>query len=360
MIAAIAGLALAVMPTPPMRTDTIADTVFVVSNRQRAAHRFTNEVTDSLWHGVYVVRVLASSTVRLETARLQVERVDSLPLDEGEWRSRLRAAAERDTSAEGATLLYVHGYSTNPAAAINQGVQVKIRGDHAGPLVLLLWPAHDMSRAVRAPLSAYRGDAAAAAKSGGALAHVIDEVHDAAPGAVLIAHSMGTRVALAAIVTDTIIRARLIARPLRAIGIFSPDVGAQRFRTEFAPVLPALARRVAMYSATTDYLLGASALVNRERRASGITVHGASLPGIELIDDTRGARGEPALVTLVGPRHAVRWASAALADFFDVVVAGAPPSCRVAAGAADSVSDGRWRLKSGVRPIVALLADCLR
>jgi esterase/lipase superfamily enzyme len=360
MISAIAGLALTILSAPPTRTDTITDSVFVASNRLRSAQRFTNIVTDSLWYGVYVVRVVVSGTVRLEVARLQVDQVDSVALDEGEWRRRLQAAAQRDTSAEGATLLFVHGYSSNPATAINQGVQVKIRGDHAGPLVLFLWPANDRSRAVRAPLAAYHEDADAAAKSSASFAQVIREVHDAAPGAVLIAHSMGTRIALEAIVTDSAMRARLVARPLRAIGIFSPDVGADRFRAEFAPVLPALGRRIAMYGATTDYLLGASALVNRERRASGITVHGASLPGIELIDDTRGARGEPAIVTLVSPRHGVRWASAALADFFDVVVAGAPASCRVAAGAADSVSDGRWRLKPGLRPIAALLADCLR
>jgi hypothetical protein len=115
-----------------------------------------------------------------------------------------------------------------------------------------------------------------------------------------------------------------------------------------------------MYGASTDYLLGAAVLVNRERRASGITRRGPPLPGIELVDDTRGARAEPAILALFGPRHSVRWASAALADFFGVVVANAPASCRVTAGTAEVVSEGRWRLKPGATDDTQIEAACGR
>ncbi|MHB1097134.1 MAG: alpha/beta hydrolase [Gemmatimonadaceae bacterium] len=339
--------------------DTSFDTVFVVSNRRRTARGFTRNVTDSLWHGQYVVRITTGPGKLPELAKLGVRRVDSVALDEATWRNRLRAAAARDSSAEGAVLIYVHGYASSPAAATNQGVQVKARGDHQGPLVLFLWPAHDMKRTFRSPISTYHQDVAAAAQSGVPFARALQELLAVAPNAVLLAHSMGTRVALAGTVTDTANRAMLTAHPLRAFGIFSPDVGADRFRSEFAPYLPDLALRVALYGSASDYLLGASALVNRERRASGITRRGNPLIGIELVDDTRGARADPALFAFLSARHAVRWASAALADFFDVVVAGAPPSCRVAAGAADSVGVGRWRLRPGAKPIRELLADCL-
>jgi hypothetical protein len=157
---------------------------------------------------------------------------------------------------------------------------------------------------------------------------------------------MGTRIALAAVIGDTALRQRLESRPLRALGVFSPDIGAARFRADFAPLLPLSARRVALYGASNDYLLGMATLVNRERRASGITARGAALASIELVDVTRGVRAEPALLTLLGPRHAVRWASAALADFFGIVVAGAPGDCRVAAGTAVARGDGRWRLRA--------------
>lgn len=343
---------------PAARSDTTFDTVFVVSNRRRTASEFLREPTDSLWHGLYVVRVIAQPNDVPELARLDVERVDSAALDVLDWRARLRTAAARDTTAEGAVLLYVHGYSSNPGYATNQGVQVKHRGDHAGPLVLFLWPAHDMSRTIRSPLSAYREDERAAAQSVAAFARALQEVHAVAPDAVLLAHSMGNRLALGAAVSDAETRAQLEAHPLRAIGLFSPDVGADRFRDEYAMALPLVAQRIAMYGASTDYLLGASALVNRERRAAGITRRGAPLPGIELVDDTRGARAEPALLNFIGAKHAVRWASAALVDFFDVVAAGVPPRCRVTAGAADSVGVGRWRLKAGGQRITALVADC--
>ena len=92
---------------------------------------------------------------------------------------------------------------------------------------------------------------------------------------------------------------------------------------------------------------GASAIFNRERRAAGIARRGDPLPGIELVDDSRGARAEPVLLALAGPAHAVRWASAALADFFGIVVAGAAAECRIATGTADLEGEGRWRLRRG-------------
>ena len=134
---------------------------------------------------------------------------------------------------------------------------------------------------------------------------------------------MGTRVALAAALGDTaldsasgasVARIRhLLARHRR--GAVPPRVRSAA-ATDRAP-------RGRVWR-VNDYLLGMAALVNRERRASGITARGAALPGIELVDVTRGARAKPALLALLGPRHAVRWASAALADFFGILVSGAP------------------------------------
>jgi len=344
MIAALLGVTLALSPAPAP-ADTVRDTVFVVSNRRRAARGFTRDATDSLWYGIYVTQLVTRDGGTRALATMHVQRLDSAALDEAEWSARL-AGAVRDTSARHAVLVYVHGYSSAPGTAVAQGVQVKTRGAHGGPLIVFLWPTHAYYVAPPTLARAYRDDAAAAARSGPALAHVLRLVDSLAPEAVLVAHSMGTRIALDAAVGDTAMRRRLEARPLRAVGIFSPDIGAAKFRADFAPLLPLIARRVALYGASNDYLLGAAVLVNRERRASGITVRGAALPGIELVDVTRGARAEPALLTLLGPRHAVRWASAALADFFGIVVAGAPSACRVTAATAVAEGEGRWRLKA--------------
>ncbi|MBW7935273.1 MAG: alpha/beta hydrolase, partial [Gemmatimonadaceae bacterium] len=175
-----------------------------------------------------------------------------------------------------------------------------------------------------------------------------------------VVHSMGSRVALNAVAGDSATHARLSERPLRAVGIFSPDLGADRFRNELAPRLPNAARRIALYGSSRDYLLGASALINRERRAAGIARGGAPLAGIELVDETRGPRADPFLLTVAGPEHAVRWASAALADFFHIVVADADPTCRVTVGTADAEGDGRWRLRRGVLASDSLIATCAR
>ncbi len=365
VLAALSALVLTVSDAPPaaahgrpaVRADTLIDTVFVASNRRRVAHGFTRDVSDSLWYGLYVTRTVVSSEGDRALQRMKVTRLDSAALDASVWRTRLRAAV-RDTSARSAALVYVHGYSSAPGTALAQGVQVRARGAHRGPLVLFLWPTHERYVTPPTPARAYNDDARAAARSGPALARVMTAVDEAAPSAVLVAHSMGTRVAMDALLTDTVNAARYAARPLRAIGIFSPDVGAERFRAEFARRLPLIAHRVALYGASTDYLLGASAMLNRERRASGITRRGEALHGIELVDATRGARAEPVLLTWFGPRHAVRWASAALADFFSVAVSDAPSSCRVTVGTADAEGDGRWRLRRRVMPNGWLSSQC--
>lgn len=356
MIAVLLGAALA-LPPAQAAADTVRDTVFVASNRRRVALGFTRDVTDSLWYGIYVTQLVTRGGGARALAPMHVERVDSASLDEAEWSARL-AAAIGDTSARHAALVYVHGYSSSPGTAVAQGVQVKARGAHGGPLIVFLWPTHQHYVAPPTPARAYRNDAAAAARSGPALARVLGIIDSMAPGAVLVAHSMGTRVALDAMITEEPTRARLTARPLRAVGIFSPDIGVASFRADFAPLLPAIARRVALYGASNDYLLGAAALVNAERRASGITRRGAALAGIELVDATRGARAEPAMLTMFGPRHSVRWASAALADFFGIAVAGAPPECRVAAATADAEGEGRWRLKANMTLPEWLDASC--
>ncbi len=366
MIGVLLGLALTVAPArgdfaQSLRAtaDTVLDTVFVASNRRRTSERFTRDVTDSLWYGVCVVRLTVGEPDGPRAlAPMHVTRVDSSALDADTWRSRLRAAV-RDSSASDLPLLFVHGYSTSPAEAVRQGEQVKARGGHRGPLVLFVWPTHGLY-VVPTPGTVYRDDAKAAALSGPAFVRVLRAVDSLVPSAVLVAHSMGSRVALDAIIGDSATRAHFTARPLRAVGLFSPDVGAQRFRDESAPRLPAIAHRVALYGASTDYLLGAAAFVNRERRAAGLTRRGEPLAGIELVDDTRGARAEPLLLALAGPRHSVRWASAALADFFGIVVAAADPSCRVSLGTADSVSAGRWRLRRGAITPVPLDSACAK
>jgi hypothetical protein len=339
------------------RADTVVDTVFVASNRRRVARGFMREVTDSLWYGVYVTRlVVRASPDPRPLASMHVTRVDSAALEEAEWRRRL-AAAVRDTSARAAALVYVHGYSSSPGTAVAQGVQVRARGGHAGPLVVFLWPTHELY-VVPTPVHVYRNDARAAARSGRALARVLRTVDSLAPGTVLVAHSMGSRVALDAVISDSAAHAQFTARPLRAMGIFSPDVSATAFRATFAPKLPGIARRVALYGASRDYVLGASAIFNRERRAAGIARRGDPLPGIELVDDSRGARAEPLLLALAGPAHAVRWASAALADFFAIVASGVDPGCRVTVGTADEGGDGRWRLRRGALPPASVDSAC--
>lgn len=346
MIAALLGLSLALAPA---RTDadTVRDTVFVVSNRRRVAHGFTRAVTDSLWYGVYVTRLVGTPGPTRAVSPMHVTRVDSLALDESAWRSMLGVASRPD-SARRATLVYLHGYSSSPATAVAQGVQVKARGAHEGPLVVFLWPTHDRYVAPPTPTRAYRDDASAAAKSGAAFARVLRAVDSLAPGAVLVAHSMGSRIALDALAAGTPTRAWFDEHPLRAVGFFSPDVGEAAFRLAFPPAGTRFARRVAVYGAASDYLLAASRVMNGERRAAGIAVRGGVMPGVELVDVTRGQRAEPALLTVLGPRHSVRWASAAIADFFGIVVEGAAPSCRTVAATADAEGEGRWRLRSHV------------
>jgi len=356
ILAALVGAMLAGGARAP--ADTVRDTVFVASNRRRVATGFTRAVADSTWYGLYVTQLVTRGGKERALAPMTVQRVDSATLTPDEWRARL-VAASRDTSARGATLLYVHGYSTSPGRAVSQAVQVKARAGHAGPLVVFSWPTHDRFVTMPTPSRAYTDDAAAAARSGGALAAVIRMIDSVAPSTVLVAHSMGSRVALLATIGDSATHRQLAAHPLRAFGIFSPDVGADRFRDDYAPHLRDVAGRVALYSTSNDYLLAASTMVNRERRAGRYALRGPVLEGIELVDVTRGARADPVMLRLLGPRHAVRWASAALADFFGIVVAGAPAACRTASGEATALGEGRWQLRPRAMLEARLDASCL-
>ncbi|MHB1312335.1 MAG: alpha/beta hydrolase [Gemmatimonadaceae bacterium] len=355
ILAALVGAVIASGVQAP--ADTVRDTVFVASNRRRVADGFTRQVVDSIWYGVYVTQLVTQGGPARALAPMHVQRVDSAALTAGEWRDRL-IAASRDTSARGAALLYVHGYSTSPGRAVAQGVQVKARAAHAGPLVVFLWPTHDRYVTLPTPSRAYSDDAAAAARSGGALASVIRMIDSVVPSMVLVAHSMGSRVALHAVIGDSATRRQLAAHPLRAFGLFSPDASADRFRDDYAPHLREIAGRVALYSTSNDYLLAAATLVNGARRAGRFAVRGPELQGIELVDVTRGERADPVMLRLFGPRHAVRWASAALADFFGIVVAGAPDACRTSSGEAIALGEGRWRLRPRAMLDAWLDASC--
>lgn len=345
MTGAVVALAMALtmrMPAVSPPPDTTRDTVWVASNRRRVAHGFVREATDSLWFGIYVTRRVTDAPALGALSPMHVTRIDSLALTEAEWRQRL--AVPRGTA-----VVYVHGYSSSPGTAVAQGVQVTARGGSTGPLVVFLWPTHDRYVAPPSPQRAYTDDAAAAAHSVGAFARVLRIVHDVSPGAILVAHSMGTRIALRAL-GDSGVRMALTSHPLRAIGLFSPDVGLTALRDTLAAVLPTVSARTALYGTSRDYLLAAATLVNGEARAARMATRGPALPGIELVDASLGERAEPRWLTWLGPRHSVRWAAAALVDFFGIVASGAPPACRVDASTALPSGEGRWRLVPGALP----------
>ena len=94
---------LADAPTGFAGARSLADTVHDTSVRRleppaRGARLHARDVTDSLWYGIYVTRLVTDGGNARALAAMRVQRVDSAPLDEPAWSARL-AAAVSDTAA---------------------------------------------------------------------------------------------------------------------------------------------------------------------------------------------------------------------------------------------------------------------
>lgn len=321
------------------------DTVWYATARQRDGNRLAYGFADSLEYGFY--RVATRGNIDAMRAALDMRVIDSGRLSSAAF---LAAVAAPSPDTNNVVVLSVHGYKTNHSKAIRDAAESARRSASNARWVAFSWPsagrAVNWTQAGGFITGAYRHDSIAAARSRPAFVRLTNALHATVGGRrlVIVTHSLGAQIASEALANDSTVRARLTADPLRAIGFFAPDVSADRFVDSLMPRLQSEASRIALYASQNDLMLQISRLVNRGQRAGLLGLVPVVTDRLETIDVTNGISSENFWGRSFGPHHAMRRESGALHDFFEVVVPGANPQCRVIRGSALQRSDSSWRL----------------
>jgi esterase/lipase superfamily enzyme len=281
--------------------------------------------------------------------------IDSARVSEANFLAAI-AAPSRDSN--GVVVLQVHGYATDHRKAIGDAGEAFLRSGSKARWVAFSWPSSGRGMNLMQPgrffyTSAYRGDSTAAVKSKPSFARLLLKLHGAVGGSrlVVVTHSLGAQLATEALAGDSLVRARLLRDPLRAIGLFEPDLAARRFTDYTAPKLQPTTRRFALYASTNDAMLRFSGMVNRGRRAGLLERFSQAIDGVEIIDVTDGESSEDWFRSRVSTHHAMKKETAALRDFFDIVVPGRRPMCRITNGTAELRADNLWHLLPARAPV---------
>jgi hypothetical protein len=363
--AAVAITAACTSLPPPAASapPVVVDTLWYISARARAEGRDTRRLTDSLEFGIVVTaRPVGRDPL---VADLDLAVVDSVRLSEAGFISTLAERAREVAAGTPPAVLSVHGFGTSLHEAWDHGAQAQVRSRSRGPWVVFAWPSNGAGvtwpRRGQLFSRAYREDSASAVASRAAFARGARVVLDAVGGArlLVVAHSLGAQLVGEALASDSVLRARLGADPLRALAFFAPDVETNRFGDVYVPSVAPLARRVVLYAAADDRLLTMSRLVNGSDRA-GLHIGRPPLvrAGLETVDVTAGLSAESWLLRVFGTHHALRRASAALFDLMHVVGGGHPAECREALGTAVPHEDGGWRLTPDAPPPIGSVGGC--
>ena len=359
----VASTALPASAALPVRPDTltitVTDTTWFVTNRARAAGKFVGVRSDSLEYGYVVVRY-----------RERSDRVASDPWVEGfqrtasepvhllreEFLSRIAAANARVTVRGEGPVIYTHGFATSFGRAIAQGSDIAHRGRYTAPFIVFAWPAHtafaSLPRFSALISKAYRDDSTSATASIGAFRGALADLLSVIPAQRLtvLAHSLGAQLASEALAVASPVRDTLQRAPLQALVLFAPDISAARFRDVLAPALAPLASRRVIYASEADRLLTVSRLINHSPRAGQARGERIlAMSDVEIVDVTEGRRSQGVLRNLFEMRHAMRYASTALRDFFGVVH-GTPGECRAFDGLAERLTERSWRLTAKAPP----------
>jgi esterase/lipase superfamily enzyme len=196
--------------------------------------------------------------------------------DRDDFFSDLRATLARGGSD--ASFLFVHGYNVAFDDAARRTAQITYDLDFRGAPVFYSWPS-------QATLQGYTMDENNVQWSEANLKKfLIDYVQNSgAKDIYLIAHSMGNRALTGAV------KALFQERPefkgrFKEIILTAPDIDADIFKRDIAPVLAAGCDKVTLYVSDGDKALLASKTVHGYPRAGDSAVGITVVPGIETVD----------------------------------------------------------------------------
>ena len=357
---AIAAAAYPVRAVPAdTLTTTVTDTTWYVTNRARVGGKLAGVRSDTLEYGYVVVRYRERAD-RFATDPWveQFQRTASEPvrLSRDEFLGRVGAANARVTARGEGPVIYTHGFATSFARAIAQGSDIAHRGRFAAPFIVFAWPARaafaSLPRFSALISKGYRDDSTSASASADAFRGALADLLSVIPAQRLtvLAHSLGAQLATEALAVSSPVRDSLQRVPLQALVLFAPDIPAARFRDLLGPALVPLATRRVIYASGADRLLTVSRLINHAPRAGQARGERMlAMSDVEIVDVTEGRRSHGVLRNLFEMRHAMRYASTALRDFFGVVH-GTPGECRAFDGLAERLTERSWRLTSKAPP----------
>jgi esterase/lipase superfamily enzyme len=322
------------------------DTLWYATSRERDDNRLGYRQSDSLEFGYYLLTSRRAVDVMRDGLDLRI--VDSMRLAESAF---LAAIASPSSDSGRYAVLSVHGYATNHSKAVRDAGESFIRSGIRQKWIVYSWPSNGRGMLLLQPsrfflANAYRADSVAAVKAKPPFARLLQSLHTAVGGSHLVVttHSLGAQIAADVLTSDSATRATLRNDPLRAVGFFEPDISLQRFRERIAPHIDDASRRTALYASRNDGMLRFSRLVNNAPRAGLLDLSSTGIDNVETIDVTGGETAEDWFRRRFGTHHAMKKESGALRDFFDIVVAGARPNCRIKRGTGELRAPAIWTL----------------
>lgn len=238
------------------------------------------EVTVSVPFRHRVGEIEAPSLWRLETREdpekhmvLVARNVHAREAWLGEVKARLKAAGP-----QGASFIFVHGYNVGFDYAAQRTAQIAYDLNFRGVPVFYSWPS-------QASLKGYTTDENNVQWSEANLKRFLLDYADATPGRdlYLIAHSMGNRALTGALRQLFTEQPRLKGR-FKEIILTAPDIDAEIFKRDIAPVLTRGCDRITLYVSDGDNALLASKKVHGYPRVGDSSEGILVLPGIDTVD----------------------------------------------------------------------------
>jgi esterase/lipase superfamily enzyme len=205
-----------------------------------------------------------------------LQSVESLPAARffDELGSRIRASKTRDA------LVFLHGYNVTFEDAARRTAQLTYDLKFPGAPIFYSWPSVGVT-------GAYTLDEQSIEWSQTHIKQFLADMlsNTSAERVYLIAHSMGNRALTRAFIALLRERSDLQSR-VRQIVLAAPDIDAEVFARDLAPVLVSSGVATTLYASADDKALLASKAVHGYARAGDGGPHVLVIPGIETVDAT--------------------------------------------------------------------------
>lgn len=198
-------------------------------------------------------------------------------LNPDDFHQRLAASVAESPAAD--VLVFIHGYNVDFQSAVRRTAQIAVDLPFEGVPVCYSWPS-------QGSLLGYAVDETNAQWTEPHLHEFLQGLleRSGAQSIHVVAHSMGNR-PMTAVMQRFAWQQSTSPQPLfDRIVLAAPDVDADRFRRELAPVLASVSQQTTLYASSSDQALIVSKLLHGYPRAGDSGPDVVVVPGIETID----------------------------------------------------------------------------